>query len=243
MINKKLERIPVKWILIIILVPAMLLLDASNIPSRYGLSTEFWASMLGTAAGVYWTLEYEKKKSREENRLAIKPFFQYNFDIEYYPFRELQSENNNILDYEVDMGDVGDDVINLVIPMNITNIGLGHGMIVKDTPVSVNGKKVNAARQGVIRTKLIRLESRNKFLIKIFNISRSNAKKLKIVINYTDLNETSRYSDQLVVNNPMKITNKVSTELMDYKYERVVRSFIAEKGYFVLDLHKEDLGN
>lgn len=205
-------------------------MDVYNIPSKdsWNLNIDFWGSILGTVAtivGVYWTLEYEKEKTREENRLAIKPFFQYEFDIGLYPFREIQSKHRNILDYEVDLSDTEDDVVNLVVPMRITNIGLGHGIIVKDIPVLVNGKKVTAARQGKIRTKLIRLESENIFLIKVYNISKAKLEKLKVTIVYTDLNELHRYSDTLIIGNQRNITNNKSL------VKKIIQIFKMVSGY------------
>lgn len=185
----------------IILFCIIIYMDYSNaFLVHFPINVEFWSSLISAVIGsaiaifgVYWTLNEENKRRKEDLKNSHKPFLRYYISIGVYPYRMFdQSKRTAIQDYEFEIsGGPGEQF--LIFPLHVENIRLGHAIIQK---ISINGVNVTETRSQ--REKIIKKDDDrgSVFFVKINKISKEDIKNLKVVLFYKDLIDTE-YKDTI----------------------------------------------
>lgn len=184
------------WITALILVLLLLLLfcvDTKDfILKTFRLNIEFWSSLISaiigaivTIYGIYWTLNEENKKYKEDLRNSHKPYLRYYISIGVYPYRSIdQNRRTAILDYNLSNSDSSSERF-VIFPLDVENIGLGHAFIT-NVEAEIGDKAFNAKETS--RYKIIKKDENSVFFIKVSGINdEEELKKLKIKIEYKSL--------------------------------------------------------
>lgn len=184
------------WITALILVLLLLLLfcvDTKDfILKTFRLNIEFWSSLISaiigaivTIYGIYWTLNEENKKYKEDLRDSHKPYLRYYISIGVYPYRSIdQNRRISILDYNLSNSDSSSERF-VIFPLDVENIGLGHAFIT-NVEAEIGDKAFNAKETS--RYKIIKKDENSVFFIKVSGINdEEELKKLKIKIEYKSL--------------------------------------------------------
>lgn len=159
---------------------------------KFNLNIEFWSSLISAVigsivaiCGVYWTLNEENKKYKEDLRNSHKPYLRYYISIGVYPYRSVdQNRRTAILDYNLSNSDSSGERF-VIFPLDVENIGLGHAFITK-VEAEIGDKAFNA--EGVSREKIIKKDENSVFFIKVSGINaEEELKNLKIKIKYKSL--------------------------------------------------------
>lgn len=158
---------------------------------KFNLNIEFWSSLISAVigsivaiCGVYWTLNEENKKYKEDLRNSHKPYLRYYISIGVYPYRSVQNRRTAILDYNLSNSDSSGERF-VIFPLDVENIGLGHAFITK-VEAEIGDKAFNA--EEVSREKIIKKDENSVFFIKVSGINaEEELKNLKIKIKYKSL--------------------------------------------------------
>ncbi|MBB1094866.1 hypothetical protein H5R92_01350 [Limosilactobacillus sp. BG-MG3-A] len=186
--------------LTIIIILLSFVLDKKNIPiSKWNLNVTYWTGIISAATtimGVYLTFQYEKSRSKEQDKKNNLPVLVYSIELSVYPFREKQRKRKTILDYKlISTKEDKRGIHNLLIPIKVENIGVGIAVI-KDVYCINRNKKTcyKGNNSDTSPTKLINKNDNSIFCIEIFGIEKEDINNLSVNIEFYDIFQ-NRYED------------------------------------------------
>lgn len=214
---------------------------------KYPINVEFWTkitssliSAVVTIGGIWWTLDSDYKKSKEDLVNNNRPFLQYFISIGVYPYRASDQVNRTaILDYKLTDGG---NQHTLIVPLDIKNIGNGHAIITGVTAKEDGSKSAFVSEEH--REKIIESKHNSVFYIQLTKQSEFTTNTITISIQYKDMFGTM-YEDSFRIEqffNDEK--DAVSESLRDYfdmdistavqadTLEALKRYFMTHRTYF-----------
>lgn len=214
-------------VLILVLVLVLFCVDTKDfILNTFRLNIEFWSSLISaiigatvTIYGIYWTLNEENKKYKEDLRNSHKPYLRYYISIGVYPYRKYdQSKRAAILDYIFNNTKSTTEGKSLIFPFDVENIGLGHA-IIQSIDVIIGDEVLRTTQ----RTKIIKKDENSVLYIEVNNISMDDISKLKLNIYYKDFFDTE-YEDIIKVEisegNPVLFDALSAREALDRYFKK-----------------------